>query len=344
MSNYEEKEAKALVKIADVLNKLDSNLEELDSLNEDAKKHSMKKWLEDRRKGIGGSDVATILGLNQYKSAYQLWLEKTGQVELKDTESEPAYWGNVLEEVVAKEFQERTGKKVRRRNQVFEHSLHPFLRANIDREVVRENAILECKTANQFLAKEWEGDEVPLSYLCQVQHYMNVLNKDYCYIAVLIGGQKFIWKRVERDQELIDVLTEQLVNFWENNVIKSIEPIIDGSKATADFLKDKYSDIEETQTTLPASFDELIDQKNEMKKTKKELDVAIRKIENEIKSELGKRNASIGITKKHIVEWKEIPTKRLNSKKFAEKYPQIAEDEEIYMVTTPRRLIEKEIK
>ena len=101
--------------------------------------------------------------------------------------------------------------------------------------MVRENAILECKTANQFLAKEWAGDEVPLSYLCQVQHYMNVLNKDYCYIAVLIGGQKFIWKRVERDQELIDVLTEQLVNFWENNVIKSIEPIIDGSKATADF-------------------------------------------------------------------------------------------------------------
>ncbi|MCO5539556.1 endonuclease, partial [Enterococcus faecalis] len=89
---------------------------------------------------------------------------------------------------------------------------------------------------------------------------------------------------------------------------------------------------------------ELIDQKNEMKKTKKELDVAIRKIENEIKSELGKRNASIGITKKYIVEWKEIPTKRLNSKKIAEKYPQIAEDEEIYMVTKPRRLIEKEIK
>lgn len=71
---------------------------------------SHQEWLEDRRKGIGGSDVATILGLNQYKSAYQLWLEKTGQVELKDTESEPAYWGNVLEEVVAKEFQERTGK------------------------------------------------------------------------------------------------------------------------------------------------------------------------------------------------------------------------------------------
>lgn len=84
------------------------------------------EWLLDRRKGIGGSDVATILGLNKWKSPYQLWLEKTGQIGLEHTESEPAYWGNVLEEVVAKEFQERTGKKVRRRNQVFEHPLHPF--------------------------------------------------------------------------------------------------------------------------------------------------------------------------------------------------------------------------
>lgn len=121
---------------------------------------SHQEWLEDRKKGIGGSDVGTILGLNKWKSPYQLWLEKTGQVVLEESGSEPAYWGNVLEEVVAKEFQERTGKKVRRRNQVFEHPLHPFLRANIDRDVVGENAILECKTANQFLGKEWEGEEL----------------------------------------------------------------------------------------------------------------------------------------------------------------------------------------
>ncbi|PQB86270.1 hypothetical protein CUN19_11405 [Enterococcus faecium] len=81
--------------------------------------------------------------LNKWKSPYQLWLEKTGQVVLEESGSEPAYWGNVLEEVVAKEFQERTGKKVRRRNQVFEHPLHPFLRANIDRDVVGENVYHE---------------------------------------------------------------------------------------------------------------------------------------------------------------------------------------------------------
>lgn len=303
-----------------------------------------EEWLLDRRNGIGGSDVATILGLNKWKSPYQLWLEKTGQILLNQEQSEPAYWGNVLEEVVAKEFTERTGKKVRRRNQVFSHSQYPFLRANIDRDIVGENAILECKTTNAFLAKEWESEEVPPAYLCQVQHYMNVLDKDYCYIAVLIGGQKFIWKRIDRDQELIDVITERLVDFWETNVLEGNEPVIDGSQATADFLKDKYSELEEKETTLPASFDVLIDQKEELKRGKKEIEESIRKIENELKNELGKRNASIGITSRIIINWKEISTTRLNAKKLAEKYPEIAKDDDIYTVSKSKRLVEKEIK
>ena len=305
---------------------------------------SHQEWLEDRKRGIGGSDVATVLGLNKYKSPYQLWLEKTGQIELKDSESEPAYWGNVLEEVVAKEFQERTGKKVRRRNQVFEHPLHPFLRANIDRDVVGENAILECKTANQFFSKEWEGEEVPLSYLCQVQHYMNVLNKDYCYIAVLIGGQRFIWKRVERDQELIDIITERLVDFWETNIIGGEEPLIDGSKSTSDFLKERYSELDSTEIMLHADYDVLLDQKEELLKNKKELEKSIRQIDNQIIQELGIKNASTGITPNRIICLKSVVSKRKDLKKIAEKYPDVMKDEEIYSLSTSNRLVIKEIQ
>ncbi|MCG3562168.1 hypothetical protein L8957_28805, partial [Klebsiella pneumoniae] len=99
------------------------------------------------------------------------------------------------------------------------------------------------------------------------------------------GGQKFIWKRIERDQELIDTITEQLVEFWETNVLGGIEPIIDGSQATADFLKEKYADVEDVQTTLPIHFDELVEQKNELKRTKKEIESAIRQVDNKIISE-----------------------------------------------------------
>lgn len=301
------------------------------------------EWLQDRRKGIGGSDVATILGLNKWKSPYQLWMEKTGQVEIDHSDSEPAYWGNVLEEVVAKEFQERTGKKVRRRNQVFEHPLHPFLRANIDRDVVGENAILECKTANAYLMKDWEGDEIPMSYLCQIQHYMNVLNRQYAYIAVLIGGQKFVWKKVERDQELIDLLTETLVEFWEENVLKGIEPVIDGSKATTDFIKEKYADVGDEEITLPAEFDLMVEERRQLKKDEKSIKTRITEVENKITQHLGSHNASIGISPHFVLKLTKINSKRLNKKKLEEKYPEIAKDEEIYNTTKSLRLTEKEI-
>ena len=300
-------------------------------------------WLLDRRKGIGGSDVAAIMGLNKWKSAYQIWLEKTGQVGLSESDSEPAYWGTVLEEVVAKEFAVRTGKKVRRRNQVFEHPEYPFLRANIDRDVVGEKAILECKTANQFLSKEWDGEEVPLSYLCQVQHYMNVLDRDYCYFAVLIGGEKFIWKRIERDQELIDSITKRLIGFWEENVIKGIEPSIDGSDATKKFLNAHYNEEGLNEITLSNHFDELIESKKQLKETEKSIKIQIQEIDNQIKSELGKRNAVIGISPKHVISWKQQNRMTLDKKLLTEKYPEVANDSSIYKTSSYKKLVEKEI-
>ena len=303
-----------------------------------------QEWLEDRRKGIGGSDVATILGLNKYKSVYQLWLEKTDQIEVTSAQSEAAYWGNTLEEVVAEEFSKRTGKKVRRRNRVFEHSKYPFLRANIDRDIVGENAVLECKTANQFLANEWDEDEIPIQYICQVQHYMNVLNLDYVYFAVLIGGQKFVWKKMERDQELIDMITEKLVAFWTENVEKGIEPAIDGLKATSDFLTQRYLDTEDNQTELNARFDENIANLARLKGDKKIIEENITLLENELKQALGKAEATIGITPNNIVSWKKMQSKRLDKKKLIEKYPNIAADEDIYSVSTTKRLTIKKMK
>lgn len=303
-----------------------------------------QEWLEDRRKGIGGSDVAAILGLNKYKSVYQLWLEKTDQIEVTSAQSEAAYWGNTLEEIVAEEFSKRTGKKVRRRNRVFEHPKYPFLRANIDRDIVGENAVLECKTANQYLANEWDDDEIPIQYICQVQHYMNVLNLDYVYIAVLIGGQKFVWKKMDRDQELIDMITDRLVEFWTENVEKGIEPAIDGSKATSDFLTQRYLDTEGNQTELNGKFDENIEDLLRLKSNRKILDEDITLLENELKQALGKAEATIGITPNNIVSWKKMQSKRLDKKKLIDKYPDIAADEDIYSVSTTKRLTIKKMK
>ncbi|MGV3084581.1 YqaJ viral recombinase family nuclease [Enterococcus dispar] len=289
-----------------------------------------QEWLADRRKGIGGSDVATILGLNKWKSPYQLWLEKTGQITLDDSSGEAAYWGTALEPLVANRFSEVTGKKVRRRNKVFEHPDFPFLRANIDRDIVGEDAVLECKTANQFLAKEWEGDEIPMQYICQVQHYMNVLNREYAYFAVLIGGQKFLWKRIDRDQDLINAITERLVEFWEENVLKGIPPEIDGSDATSAFIRNQYADPGENEIELPKRIDDLTQLKAEYKQDMKDIDEKCKQIDNQIILLLKDKNASVGYSPSFVYTYKPNIQRRFQQKILSEKYPEVASDPDLY--------------
>ena len=86
-----------------------------------------RTWLELRRKGIGGSDVSIIAGINRFRSVYQLWLEKTGQAQLEETDSEYAHFGTILEPLVKKEFMARTGKKIRAKNVILQSEEHPFM-------------------------------------------------------------------------------------------------------------------------------------------------------------------------------------------------------------------------
>src|SRR5690625_4828851 len=200
---------------------------------------SRDEWLRERQKGIGGSDASAILGFNPWKSPFELYIEKTSD-QVQEIDNEAIHWGNVLEDVVAQEFTRRTGKKVRRRNQIFKHKEHDWMIANIDRDVVGERALLECKTTNAFNADAWEGDEIPPMYMCQLQHYMAVLDYEKAYIAVLIGGQKFVWKEIERDDEFIELMIELERDFWENHVLAGVPPEIDGSKSATELLNAMY--------------------------------------------------------------------------------------------------------
>lgn len=308
------------------------------------KNMSREDWLQLRRTSIGGSDVATILGFNKYKSPYQLWLDKTGQIDIDASDpSEAAYWGNVFEETVAKEFTKRTGAKVRNDNHMYFHREYDFLSANVDRQVVGENAILECKTASMFLSDKWEGENIPDQYIFQVQHYLNVLDKEYAYIAVLVGGQKFQWKRVERDQELIDIIQERLIAFWEVNVKQNVAPPIDGSQAATEFLKERYANSESgKEITLASSFDETISLLNEAKAAKKTVEETISLYENQIKLALGEVDAEIGITPTNLIYWKPVTTNRLDTKTLQKEQPDIYE--QYLNASQSRRLTIKGIK
>ena len=113
---------------------------------------SRNEWLKYRTQGIGGSDVSIIAGINPFRSAYQLWLEKTGQAEPEEAESEYAHFGTLLEPIVRNEFTRRTGIKVRQKHMLLRSMEHPFMFADLD-GVINEGgqmAIFEAKTASQI--------------------------------------------------------------------------------------------------------------------------------------------------------------------------------------------------
>lgn len=283
-----------------------------------------QEWLQERTKGIGGSDASIILGLNKYKTPFELWLEKTGQTQVEESQAEAAYFGNLLEEVVAKEFETRSGKKVRRNNFMLQHPEYDFITANIDRKVVGEDALLECKTASAYLAKDWESEEVPAPYLVQVQHYLGVLGYEKAYIAVLIGGQKFVWKEVERDDELIQMIFDAEVHFWNHHVLGNVPPALDGSSAAEKFLKERYEKTDPDKTVdLSFSFKEKLDNYFELKQNIKQLQEMAKKTENEIKNEL--KDAEIGFVDGYEVSWKPVVSNRLDTKRLKKEKPEIYE-------------------
>lgn len=282
-------------------------------------------WLNWRKKGIGGSDVGAICGISKYKSVIDVYLDKIGQSEEKE-QSEAAYWGNALEEVVAQEFTKRTGKKVRRRNTMFQCSEYPFMLANIDREIIGEKAFLECKTVSIYGADDWEGDSIPDSYMLQIQHYMAVLGEDYthCYIAVLIGGQRFVWKEIKRDQELINYIIDIEKDFWYK-VENKILPHVDGTEASEKALNYLYPQAKESEVVLNLNNDieyailELDKIKADIKKLEEEKTLR----ENRIKEYLGE--CEVAKNDHYIVKWSNVKGREtFDTKRFKIEHPELA--------------------
>lgn len=173
--------------------------------------------LQERRKGIGGSDAAAVLGLSKWMTPLDLYYDKIGERQDFVTNEDAVHFGNVLEDVVATEYANRTGQKVHRVNQPQIHPEHSFIMANLDRRVVGAKKVLECKTANQYTSGDWGEsgtDVVPDAYLIQVTHCMAVMGWAEADLAVLIGGQDFRIYNFELDVELMEMMIEAEGSFW----------------------------------------------------------------------------------------------------------------------------------
>lgn len=283
---------------------------------------SREEWLEARRLGIGGSDVSAIAGLNKWKSPVGVYLDKVGQAPHSDLAGEAAYWGNVMEDIVAKEFTVRTGLKVRRRNAILKHPDYPFMLANVDRLIIGKQEGLECKTTSEYLKGEWDCEEIPTAYILQCQHYMAVTGFTSWHIAVLVGGNKFVHKRIDRDEELITYLINIEKDFWENHVLKLIPPVFDGSDASVDLLKALYPESNpDTEINLPSEVETLIDALDQIKVDLTDLQTKEKEYKNKIKAFMGVSEKAFTATRK--VTWKSNDVTRFDSKRLKEEEPEL---------------------
>lgn len=209
---------------------------------------SREEWIKLRAYTIGGSDASTILGLNPYKSAYALWLEKTNKVIPEDISGKEAVrLGTDLEEYVAKRFTEATGKKVRRENYTVFRDDMPYAHANYDRLVIGEKAGLECKTTNALQLSKFKNGEFPANYYCQCMHYLMVSGLERWYLAVLVLGVDFKVFCIERDEDEIAALKTAEEDFWKM-VQTDTPPDVDGSPSTLDALEAQYPESNDSRT------------------------------------------------------------------------------------------------
>ena len=313
----------------------------------ETKDMSKEQWLEARKCGIGGSDAASVLGLNPYKSSVSVYIEKVDYIHgvgmsdkningcKKDNSNEKVNYrmelGNKLEDFVANEFSLKTGLKVRNVNGILKNDKYPFAIANIDRAVVGEKAFLECKVTNSYSKKVWKMG-VPIHCQIQVNHYMAVTGATHCYVAALIGNEELVIHRIERDEEIIDEIMKLEAMFWDKCILGGEIPAPDGSLDYSNVLQHFYKDSKDEELILFEQ-EKLLERYDEITEIYKEIEVERKKIEQYIQLQL--KDYEVGFIGDRRVTWKKQTRNTIDTKRLKKDYPELVAD---YMKTTTSRV------
>ena len=291
----------------------------------------------ERKNYLGASEAASILGLSNWSSPLKVWAEKTSALPHEDlSDKEAIELGNELEDYVARRFCQKTGKKVHRVNSTLYHKDYPFIGCNLDRQVVDEKVPLECKTAGEFMAKDWKGNEAPPQYLAQVYHQMAVTGAPYAYLAVLIGNRDFKWLKVDRDEDAIKTIIEREVAFWNTFVVPKIMPKV--TRRDNEVLAKLFKDAVDEVIPLDDEARRVIESLQAMKVDYKDLEGKIDLMGNKLKAMLGDKLA--GTTGNWRVMWKPQTQERIDVKKFKDEQPELSK--KYLKETTFRKLTIKE--
>lgn len=269
---------------------------------------SQSEWLAARRNGIGASDMPVILGLSPWKSALQLYWEKIGMETERSGELEFLYWGLELQDAIAKRYAQVTSRPIEIAPDPYtihwsDDTRHPYLFATLDAVATRtvgglednsrhsEQGALEIKNASVYVGDKWT-DEPPIDYQVQNQHQQLVGAFGWGSIAALIGGNKFLWADIERNNDFINnVLLPACDEFWARVQTKEPPPI-DGSESAKKFLAELYPVDKGTTISLDGN---AVDWDAEIEETKaiiKEAEARKMLAENQLKNAIGDNSAA----------------------------------------------------
>lgn len=291
---------------------------------------SREEWLDRRRRTIGGSDAAGIVGLSRYATPYTVFLDKTGRLPEKP-ESEAMRLGRDLEDYVARRWMEATGKKVRRVRAMLYNPAYPFAHADVDRMVVGEEAGLECKTTSALDLRQFRSVEFPEKYYAQCVHYMAVTGAIRWYLAVLVFGQGFFTYTLERDGGEIDALMGAEEAFWVR-VERDDPPTPEGSDADGEAIATIYAESAEGEMELFGR-EAMLDEYTILRRQKSALEERLSEIANIIKADM--KELPFGRAGRFSVSWKSQQRNRFSLEAFQADYPEL--DLGKYIKTTTTR-------
>lgn len=267
---------------------------------------SEDEWHGLRAGGIGGSDVAAILGMDRWRSPLHVWQAKMGRPDQGD--SEAAKWGRRLEGVIADAFAEESGLTILPEVGTLAHKDEPRMRANIDRLVLADPpgtapmplpvaradnaAPLECKNRSERRASEW-NDDVPDQPALQAHWYLAVTGYSHAWVAALLGGNRLRYYRLQRDQELIDHLVEHCMRWWDEHVATGNPPRPDGGKATTELIAHLWEARADAETDVDASRTvDLLTKRAALKARLGKVQTDLDAVENELRMQLGENEVA----------------------------------------------------
>ncbi len=233
----------------------------------DTREMTEEEWLLARKAGIGGSDIAAILGLSKWGSPLTVWHDKT-TMNLDREQSLAAELGKELEPFLCRKLQEwlreNEGIEVDVEPMPFmlQHPEHPIVMANLDAALWHPGDVtwcdIECKSAGEYARQEWGEGELPDAYYAQVQWQLGVTGWERAYVPFIIGNRHFDVRVVPRNEDVIAGLIAAAELFWnefvltgtppaptslaaDKEVLQLLYPVADGEIVSLEHMADDYS-------------------------------------------------------------------------------------------------------